>query len=862
MRKIRKQTISRPHVIHCDDSLNLQKQLIMNNKSLTPELLEIIEASRREAHRLGRAEVRSGCLLLGLLSKDNRACDILNKLGVSHPEASTRIAEYTTDENLAAAGYDSAMTADEPGLSKECQRLLRIAALEARRLGAEVASSEHLLLGMLHDNENKAGRFLHDNGVTYRHILEALNIRPSVRSGFGLADEEPLPPGSGKSMSGPSSSIGSKHNERESNTPVIDNFGVDLTRKAEEGILDPVVGRETETLRMAQIMCRRKKNNPILIGQPGVGKSAVVEGLAQMIVSRKAPHALLGKRIVALDMATVVAGTQFRGQFEERLRKLIEELKVHPEIVLFIDEIHTIIGAGSAAGTLDAANILKPALARGEVQCIGATTIDEYRKTIEKDGALERRFQKVMLEPSSMEETRCILENLKSRYEEHHSVKYTKEALDACVALTTRYVTDRCLPDKAIDAMDEAGSRVHLSSVSVPKSITEKEKEISALKVHKTEAAQQQNYELAAKLRDIIAEKQTELEEMNKAWLASLNVDCGTVDTDQVAEVVAMMSGVPAGRIAQNENDRLRGMKDALKSRVIAQDEAIDKLVRAITMSRLGMKGDDRPIGTFMFVGSTGVGKTHLVKCLAEHMFGRKDALIRIDMSEYGEKYNTSRLVGAPPGYVGYEEGGQLTERVRRHPYSVILLDEIEKAHQDVFNTLLQVMDEGRMTDGNGTTVDFRNTVIIMTSNSGTRQLDEFGSGIGFTASDLSSNKADGIISKALKRQFAPEFLNRLDDIIMFHSLTKDDASQIAKIELDSLVLRMEKIGYTLHLTPEIIQFIVDHGFDPQYGARSLKRAIKNHIEDIICEAIMDGKIKNNRIIFEQTKVKLQIIQE
>ena len=845
--------------IWSDENRNIYMK---EHRYYSPELMAVFEKSQQEAQRLGRSEVRSGCLLLGMLVCHNRACDILAGFGVSYSDKAGRIAEYTKDEDENYLDHSFSTDGVAPVMSQECHRLLRIANLEARQCGAEVAQAEHLLLGMLHDAENKAGIFLQDCGITYKRVIEALNIRPGVNAGFGLADEEPLPPGNNdKAPFGKSGGVqGRTSGERVSDTPVVDNYGVDLTQKATQGVLDPVIGRETEILRMAQILCRRKKNNPILIGQPGVGKSSIVEGLAQMIVNHKAPLALHGKRIVALDMAAVVAGTQFRGQFEERLRKLIEELREHPDIILFIDEIHTIIGAGSAAGTLDAANILKPALARGDVQCIGATTIDEYRKTIEKDGALERRFQKVMLEPSGEDETRNILANLKERYEEFHAVKYTEEALEACVTLTARYVTDRCLPDKAIDAMDEAGSMARLTSVEVPAEITQIEKEIGVLKQHKSDAAGSQDYELAAKLRDVINEKQAELEQRTKAWQASVSAECGVVDADLVATVVAMMSGVPAGRIAQSENERLRGMSAALKSKVIAQDEAVDKLVRAITMSRLGMKGDSRPIGTFMFVGPTGVGKTHLVKCLSEYMFGHKDALIRIDMSEYGEKYSTSRLVGAPPGYVGYDEGGQLTERVRRHPYSVILLDEIEKAHQDVFNTLLQVMDEGRMTDGNGTTVDFRNTIIIMTSNSGTRQLGERGRGVGFDAGELSSDMAGGIIRKALKRQFAPEFLNRLDDIIMFHPLEEESARQIADLELAGLKKRMSGMGYELMLPGNIAQFVVSHGFEPQYGARSLKRVIKNHLEDVICDAIMAGKITGDKITVEVKGDKLEVL--
>ena len=572
-----------------------------------------------------------------------------------------------------------------------------------------------------------------------------------------------------------------------------------------------------------------------------MGKSAVVEGLAQRIAGGKAPRVLAGKRIVALDMAAIVAGTQYRGQFEERLRKLIEELKKHNEIILFVDEIHTIIGAGSAPGSLDAANILKPALARGEVQCIGATTINEYRKTIEKDGALERRFQKIQLEPATADETLQILHNLRSRYEQHHNVHYTDAALAACVRLTNRYLTDRALPDKAIDALDEAGSRVHLSSSGTPENILQKEREVAELKQQKNAAAQAQDYEKAANLRDQMAEAEKQLAELVKEWEAEASQSPSVVDEDQVAAVVSIMSGVPVERVTRSEEDRLRGMKDALRSKVIAQDKAIERVVRSITRSRLGLKGAERPIGTFLFVGPTGVGKTHLVKCLAEWMFGSKDALIRMDMSEYGEKYSVSRLVGAPPGYVGYEEGGQLTEKVRRHPYSVVLLDEIEKAHPDVFNTLLQVMDEGRMTDGNGVTADFRNTIIIMTSNSGTRQLKDFGSGVGFNSShEATAEQAESIVMKALSKQFAPEFLNRLDDIVMFHPLTADNALEIADLEIRALQKRLDNVPLQLEVTDAARRFLVAKGFDSKYGARSLKRAIHKYLEDNICDYLME----------------------
>lgn len=833
----------------------------MNNNKWSEELLNVIRCSREVAESLGETEVRSGSLLIGLLRKGGMTGDLLRDLGLDRTDEEAQIAEFETGKSTFYNVFPS-LEDNLPSFSNEGQRLLRLADLEARRLGERQIAPEHLLLGILHDSNNLACKYLNNRGVTFGQVVDKLNIRPGVRSSYGLSDDNPLPPTGGKPGKDGTARKEKAGQSGESETPMLDMYGVDLTSKAEDGVLDPVVGRQTETLRMAQILCRRKKNNPILIGQPGVGKSAVVEGLAQLIANRKAPHSLLNKRIVALDMAAVVAGTQFRGQFEERLRKLIEELRNHTEVVLFIDEIHTIIGAGSAAGTLDAANILKPALARGEVQCIGATTIDEYRKTIEKDGALERRFQKIMLEPSSAEQTVEILRNLRGRYEEHHGVKYTDEALEACVNLTVRYVTDRCLPDKAIDAMDEAGSRVHLTNVTVPREIREKEEEIEMLKVQKTEAAKKQDYELAARLRDAVNDLSKKLEEMNREWLESLNKDSIEVNVDDITEVVSMMCGVPAGKMKKNESERLRAMKDVLENQVVAQNEAVEKLVRAITMSRIGMKGSDRPIGSFMFVGPTGVGKTHLVKCLAQYMFDSKDALIRIDMSEYGEKYSTSRLVGAPPGYVGYEEGGQLTERVRRHPYSVILLDEIEKAHPDVFNTLLQVMDEGRMTDGNGTTVDFRNTIIIMTSNSGTRQLGEFGNGVGFNAADTTAETADSIIRKALKRQFAPEFLNRLDDIILFRPLNKESAKQIARLELNDLHERLAKMGHNLLITDELVDYIVEHGFESQYGARSLKRAIKVHIEDTLCDAMMAGANFDNDIRFEVKEGKLVLPSE
>lgn len=691
------------------------------------------------------------------------------------------------------------------------------------------------------------------------------NTQSTPLNRFGMVDDTPDAFGENEGPSGDKSRANStedtKQKKGKGDTPVINTYGVDITKRAEEGLLDPVVGRETEIMRIAQILCRRKKNNPVLIGEPGVGKSAVVEGLATRIVQRAVPHTLIDKRIISLDMSALVAGTQYRGQFEERLRRLILELREHKEFILFVDEIHTIVGAGGAPGSLDAANMLKPALARGEVQCIGATTQDEYRKSIEKDGALERRFQKILVEPTSPAETLDILHKVVARYEEHHSVKYQPEAIEACVRLTTQYITNRALPDKALDALDEAGSRKRLTHVSVPTDVKELEAEIAMLKGHKAEAAKKQDYELAARLRDSVAQLQEQLDKRNREWINTLKHNCPEVTEEDVANVVSMMSGVPVTRVAQSENERLRGMAAALKSKVIAQDKAIDQLTRAITRNRVGLGGGDRPIGTFMFVGSTGVGKTHLVRTLAEWMFGSADALIRVDMSEYGEKHTTSRLVGAPPGYVGYDEGGQLTEKVRRHPYSVILLDEIEKAHPDVFNTLLQVMDEGRMTDGNGTTVDFRNTVIIMTSNSGSRQISEFGSGIGFgTSADSANAQAESIVRKALSRQFAPEFLGRLDDIIMFHTLDEKDALEIVRLEVGKLAARLqENRQIDIHLTDAVYDFLVKKGFDPKSGARSVKRAIREHLEDALCDMLLDNPERKGRVVFDMKDGKLEI---
>lgn len=808
---------------------------------------QLINKSKEIAQEYVLLRITPLCLLLSILDNEY-VVQLLNKINIKVDSLIDEVKSQINVQNSKTnegTKDDELMSSAPSTFDTDSTRILHLLTLEDKLAQGKKSGAEIILLSILHDRQNEAKSLLLDRGVSYEKIQSANSTAASPSDDFSFPNEDDMPyPNDDFSKGDETSQQTAERKTPKSNsdTPIVDNFGTDLTAVAAKGGLDPVVGREEEFQRVVQILCRRKKNNPIIIGDPGVGKSAIVEGLADRIAHHHVPHLLQNKRIVALDMASIVAGTQYRGQFEERLRRLIKELKSHPEIVLFIDEIHTIIGAGSAPGSLDAANILKPALARGEVQCIGATTTGEFKKTIEKDGALDRRFQKVSLEPTSPEETLCILHNIKERYEKHHVVNYTEEALKACVDLTSRYITDRALPDKAIDALDEAGARMHLVGTNTPKSIEAKEKEIEQLRQQKLQAAQNQNYELAANLRDQVQTLTTELEQMTKQWQDEQQCHPTLVDDAVVAEVVSMMSGVPVTRVAANESERLKGMRSELNKRVIAQEKAVERLTRAITRSRIGLKGIDRPIGTFLFVGPTGVGKTHLVKTLAEWMFGSKDALIRVDMSEYGEKYSVSRLVGAPPGYVGYEEGGQLTERVRRHPYSVILLDEIEKAHPDVFNTLLQVMDEGRLTDGNGVTVDFRNTIIILTSNSGTRQLREFGGGLGFerVSGELTSEVAESIILKTLRKQFAPEFLNRIDDIIMFNPLTKQSALKIAELELSDLCKRMQHNGFTLNVTDDAKQFLVDKGFDAQYGARSLKRAIQHYLEDALCDFIME----------------------
>lgn len=825
--------------------------------------------SKLEAEFYHSTTINTLHVLLGILREgDNKGVEALRKMQVSLESLEQLTRNRISRSDIPEETISTTLNQDGILMDEACNRVMRMAFLEARLYQSSQAEADHMLLAILRDRNNAARQVLNDENVTYEGVANAMNMRPDLHGRFGFTEEngnEEFPTDGGENAGFDSTTSSNQTQTRTtSDTPTIDKFGVDLIKAAEKGKLDPVVGREREIERIAQILSRRKKNNPILIGEPGVGKSAIVEGLAQQISRHQTNPALLNKRIVALDMTTLVAGTQYRGQFEERMRRLMNELQSHPEIILFIDEIHTIIGAGSNPGGLDAANILKPALARGEMQCIGATTINEFKKTIEKDGALDRRFQKVLLEPTTTEETLQILKNIKDRYEEHHHVKYTDAALEACVRLTERYITDRALPDKAIDAMDEAGSRRKLGSIIVPKEIRDKQQEIDALKEQKRLAADSQNYELAAEYRDRSRKMEQELEQMNQEWQESFKGQQQTVTEADIAEVVSMMSGVPATQMAQSEGIRLKGLRDALQKRIIGQDKAIEKIVRSITRNRIGLKDPNRPIGTFMFVGPTGVGKTYLVQSLAEYMFGSRDALIRIDMSEYGEKYSTSRLVGAPPGYVGYEEGGQLTEKVRRHPYSIILLDEIEKAHPDVFNTLLQVMDEGRMTDGNGTTVDFRNTVIVMTSNSGTRQLKDFGGGIGFTNSrELNPDMAESIVRKSLQKQFAPEFLNRVDDIVMFQPLNDEHASKIARLEFDTLALRVKDLGYELQISDEALQFLVKKGFDTIYGARSLKRALQEYVEDPLSDILMElseeSPSKVFRIDKEETE-KLKVV--
>lgn len=816
------------------------------NSQFSQRVSDVLTYSKEEANRLGNSYIGPEHLLLGILRDGGgKAMDVLMKL-----DADVNRIKRELEENLESE--EDLLPDAEVSLSLVATRILKICMLEARLLKSELADTEHLLLAILKDDNNVASIVLTDNGITYQDVYDVLTMKsanPNAGMGFTEDDDDEEEDGSSYSRSGTGSSSASSQTatRRSANdTPVLDNFGTDITRAAAEGKLDPVVGREREIERLAQILSRRKKNNPVLIGEPGVGKSAIVEGLALRITQRKVSRILFDKRVIMLDMASVVAGTKYRGQFEERIRSIINELQKNPNVILFIDEIHTIVGAGAAAGTMDAANMLKPALTRGEIQCIGATTLDEYRKSIEKDGALERRFQKVIVEPTTAEETLQILKNIKEKYEDHHNVRYTDAALEACVKLTARYINDRNFPDKAIDALDEAGSRVHLTNISVPKEIEKQELLIENARLQKIEAVKAQNFELAAGYRDREKELTTQLEQMKADWEAQLKEQRQTVDEEEIASVVSMMSGVPVQRMAQAEGLKLAGMKEELQQKVIAQDVAIEKLVKAIVRSRVGLKDPNRPIGTFMFLGPTGVGKTHLAKQLARYMFGSDDALIRIDMSEYMEKYTVSRMIGAAPGYVGYEEGGQLTEKVRRKPYSIVLLDEIEKAHPDIFNILLQVLDEGRLTDNVGRTIDFKNTVIIITSNIGTRQLKEFGRGVGFAAQNRADDKeySRGVIQKALNKTFSPEFLNRLDEIITFDQLSLEAITRIVDIELKGLYERLESIGYHLQVDDAAKKFLATKGYDVQFGARPLKRAIQNYLEDGLSELIVSGGVQ------------------
>ena len=815
----------------------------MNNQ-FTQRVSDIIMYSKEEANRLRNSYIGPEHLLLGLIREgEGKAIEILFNLQINLQDIKNQL------ETIVKNNVENDTTYDENiSFNDKASKVLKLCILEAKLLRNIAADSEHILLAIMKVKDNTAFHILESNGVTYEKIK--LTLQPDPHAGLGFSEDEDEDedirqnPSSNKSNAAQQQARPAQKKPA-NDTPVLDNFGTDMTRAAEEGKLDPVVGRVKEIERLAQILSRRKKNNPILIGEPGVGKSAIVEGLALRIVEKKVSRILFDKRVIALDMTAVVAGTKYRGQFEERIRSILNELKKNPNIILFIDEIHTIVGAGSAAGSMDAANMLKPALARGEIQCIGATTLDEYRQNIEKDGALERRFQKVIVEPTTAEETLQILKNIKDKYEDHHNVNYTDAALEACVKLTDQYITDRNFPDKAIDALDEAGSRVHLTNITAPKEIEEQEKLIDEMKSLKNEAVRLQNFELAASYRDKEKEYTNQLDTLKEEWEKSLKENRETVDDEQIAEVVSMMSGVPVQRMAQAEGMKLLGMKDDLLSKVIGQDKAIATLVKAIQRSRVGLKDPNKPIGTFMFLGPTGVGKTHLAKELAKLMFGSADALIRIDMSEYMEKFTVSRLVGAPPGYVGYEEGGQLTEKVRRKPYSIVLLDEIEKAHPDVFNILLQVMDEGRLTDSYGRTVDFKNTIVIMTSNIGTRQLKEFGKGIGFAAQIRTDDKeySRSVITKALNKSFAPEFINRLDEIITFDQLDLNALTRIIDIELKGLYSRVEHIGYKLVIDEDAKKFVATKGYDVQFGARPLKRAIQNNLEDGISELILGSEM-------------------
>ncbi len=845
----------------------------------SPKVSEILAFSKEEAVRLASSSVAPEHLMLGMLrEKDNPLTDFFTRMNISQNEIKNQLEDKIKQNQQPVANA----AVGDIILNEQASNILRLAVLEARLQQTSIVDAIHIVLAILHDQTNNGAKaILENNNINYDKAVSMMQARSTTKNGISLSeDEEEKEFNSGQIGSGADrhsakpTGTATHQGGNDGGTPVLDKFSFDLTLAASTGKLDPVVGRASEIMRVTEILCRRKKNNPILIGEPGVGKSAIAEGLAQLIAKRKTSPVLFNKRIVRLDMTSIVAGTKYRGQFEERIQALLKELEQHPEVIVFIDEIHTIIGAGSTPGTMDAANIMKPALARGAIQCIGATTLDEYRNSIEKDGALERRFQKIIVEPTSADETLEILRNIKSRYEDHHHVEYTDEALEACVKLTGRYVTERHFPDKAIDALDEVGAKVHMKNATVPPSIENKEKEVREMTRKKQEAVRNQDFEMAATYRDKQCLLEEELKKLNDEWLLNGDGNRESVTEKDVANVVSTMSGIPLQKITESENERLRDMGNVLKNSVIAQDDAVDKIVRSIQRSRLGLKDPNHPIGVFLFLGPTGVGKTYLAQRLAELMFGSKEALIRIDMSEYSEKFNTSRLVGAPPGYVGYGEGGQLTEKVRRRPYSIVLLDEIEKAHGDVYNLLLQVLDEGRMTDGNGRLVDFRNTIIIMTSNAGTRQLKDFGNGIGFTSSGLNASgnatndkeRARSIIQKSLSRQFAPEFLNRLDEIITFDQLDNKAIRHIIDIEMAALCKRLDTLGYTVTIDDEAKDYISAKGYNQQFGARPLKRAIQTYIEDGLCELILSGELSvgkhvNIKMADDKAELKFEIAE-
>jgi ATP-dependent Clp protease ATP-binding subunit ClpC len=829
------------------------------NLQLSNELNEIISYSREEAMRMGSYTIGADHFILGIIRhQDNSAFEILRGMGVDFKELKFRIEKQAKVGDIVP--YDQA---DKLNLSKQAQNSLTIMYLEAKSLKEAKPGPVHLLLALLRSEEGLFSGLLKDYNVSYDSVRSVLTGKETPKTQLNSSYEDEIKDNF-EDSSAKETAFKGKTSKPQSDTPVLDSFGYDLTKAAHENKLDPVVGRDKEIERLAQILGRRKKNNPVIIGEPGVGKSAIAEGLALRIAQRKVSRVLLNKRIISLDIGSIVAGTKYRGQFEERMKAILNEMGKNPDIILFIDELHTLVGAGGASGSLDAANMLKPALARGEIQCIGATTLDEYREFIEKDGALERRFQKVMVDPTDFDETLNILMNIKERYEKHHNVKYTEEAIIACIRLSQRYITDRCLPDKAIDAMDETGSRVHLKHLKVPETLIDIENELEPIRTEKRLAISNNQFEKAAELRDLEKQKMEQLQKAQELWKEEQNLNPQIVDANDVAEVLSMITSVPIYKLAETEGDRLVKMGDAIRSKVIGQDEAVDKVVRAIQRNRAGLKDPNKPIGSFIFLGPTGVGKTQLAKKLTEYLFDSVDNLIRIDMSEYMEKFALSRLIGAPPGYVGYEEGGQLSEKVRRKPYSVILLDEIEKAHPDIFNLLLQVLDEGRLTDSNGRHIDFRNTLLIMTSNIGSRELKEFGSGLGFSnvsKRNINDNTRN-VIEKALKKAFTPEFLNRIDDQILFNTLTKDDICKIIDIELNDLYKRIENAGYRVMIDDDAKQFVAEEGYDPQYGARPLKRAIQKFIEDPLAEAIIGGKAKIGNLLKIEIDTENQDVSE